>query len=116
MHRFAAILIGLVIATPVAAQDPMATDGDKYKVIFENEQVRVLDYKDQPGEKTHQHRHPAFVLYAMSAFKRKIQLPDGKILMREFKPGDVLWSDAQTHIGENVGTTPTHVVMVEMKK
>ncbi len=116
MHRFAAILLGLAIATPVAAQDPTATDGDKYKVIFENEHVRVLDYKDQPGEKTHQHRHPAFVLYSMSAFKRKIHLPDGKILMREFKPGDVLWSDAQTHIGENVGTTPTHVIMVEMKK
>ncbi len=116
MHRFAGPLIGLVLATPVAAQDPTATDGDKYKVIFENEQVRVLDYKDNPGEKTHQHHHPAFVLYAMGAFKRKIHLPDGKVLTREFKAGDVLWSDAQTHIGENVGTTPTHVIMVEMKK
>ena len=116
MHRFAGLLIGLVIVTPVAAQDPTATDGDKYKVIFENEQVRVLDYKDRPGDKTHQHRHPAFVLYAMGPFKRKIHHPDGKILMREFKAGDVLWSGAQTHIGENVGTTPTHVIMVEMKK
>ena len=35
--------------------------------------------------------------------------------MREFKVGDVLWSDAQTHIGENIGEAPTQVVMIEMK-
>jgi hypothetical protein len=97
------------------AQSPVQTDGDKYKVVLENAQVRVLEYKDQPGEKTHQHAHPAFVLYAVTAFKRKIHLPDGKVLMREFKPGDVMYSPEQTHIGENVGTTPTHVIMVELK-
>jgi hypothetical protein len=98
-----------------AAHDPIQTDGDKYKVLLENEHVRVLEYRDRPGEKTHEHRHPAFVLYALVPFKRKIVLPDGKALMREFKAGDVLYSDEQTHIGENVGATPTHVIMVEMK-
>lgn len=82
---------------------------------MENEQVRVLEYRDMPGEMTHQHRHPAFVLYAVGAFKRKIHLPDGKVLMREFKAGDVMYSPEQVHIGENVGTTPTHVIMVELK-
>jgi hypothetical protein len=77
--------------------------------------VRVLEYRDMPSEKTHQHHHPAFVLYALGPFKRRITLPDGKVLMREFEAGDILWSDAQTHIGENVGDTPTHVIMVEMK-
>jgi beta-alanine degradation protein BauB len=41
--------------------------------------------------------------------------PDGKVMMREFKAGDVMWSDAQTHIGENVGDTLAHVIMIEMK-
>jgi beta-alanine degradation protein BauB len=98
-----------------SAQDPIHTDGDKYKAKFENEKVRVLEYRDQPGEKTHLHRHSAFVLFALGPFKRRITLPDGKVLVREFKAGDVLWSDAQTHIGENIGETPTHVMMVEMK-
>ena len=44
------------------SQDAVQTDGDKYKTIFENDWVRVLDYRDTPGEKTHQHKHPAFVL------------------------------------------------------
>ena len=80
------------------------------------EGLRVLEYRDQPGAKTHQHRHPAFVLYALGPFKRKLTLPDGKTMMREFKAGDVLYSDQQTHIGENVGATPTHVIIVELKE
>ncbi len=105
----------LMTGSVVQAHDPAQTDGDKYKVKFENSRVRVLEYRDMPVQKTNEHRHPAFVLYAVSAFKRKITLPDGKVLMREFKAGDVMWSDDQTHIGENIGDSPTHVIMIEMK-
>ena len=114
LRRFE-ILLMLMFSVNTFAQDPTNTDGDKYKPIFENECVRVLEYKDLPGEKTNQHRHNAFVLYSLSAFQRSISLPDGKILKRQFKVGDVMWSDAQTHIGENTGQTPTHVILVEMK-
>jgi quercetin dioxygenase-like cupin family protein len=98
------------------AQDATQTDGDKYKTILENECVRVLEYRDEPGAKTHQHHHPAFVLYALSSFERTLTLPDGKVLRRKFKAGDVMWSEAQTHIGENVGKTATHVLITELKK
>ncbi|MBK7794742.1 MAG: hypothetical protein IPJ62_21010 [Betaproteobacteria bacterium] len=54
-----------LVSLTAFAQSPVDTDGDKYKVVMENEQVRVLEYRDLPGEKTHQHRHPAFVLYAV---------------------------------------------------
>ncbi len=101
---------------PVAlAQEATQTDGDKYKVVLENECVRVLEYRDQPGDKTQQHRHPAFVLYALSPFERTLTLPDGKVLRRQFKAGEVMWSEAQTHIGENVGQTATHVLITELK-
>lgn len=103
------------LAAHAWAQDAVHTDSDKYRAILENDCVRVLEYKDLPGEKTHPHRHPDFVLYALSAFKRTLTLPDGKVLRREFKTGDVMWSDAQTHTGENVGDTPTHVLLVELK-
>jgi quercetin dioxygenase-like cupin family protein len=105
----------MALGTVAHAQDPVQTDGDKYKVKIENHRVRVLEYRDQPGEKTHQHSHPAFVLVALSPFMRKITLPDGTAMVREFKAGDVFWSDAQTHVGENIGELPTHVLMIEMK-
>ena len=34
----------------------------------------------------------------------------------EFKAGDTMWSEEQTHIGDNIGDTPTHVIMIEVKK
>jgi uncharacterized RmlC-like cupin family protein len=96
--------------------DPIDTDPDKYKVILENDRVRVLEYHDTPGAKTTMHYHRAFVLYAMSNFTRKLTYEDGRMTTRDFKPGDVIWMEAQSHIGENVGKTNTEVVIVEIKQ
>lgn len=110
------LLVPLLAACPLAvAQDPVATDGDKYRVLLENTCVRVLEYRDRPGAKTRPHAHPAFVLYALTPFTRALSLADGSTSRREFDSGDVLYSPAQMHAGENVGTTPTHALLVEMK-
>jgi beta-alanine degradation protein BauB len=95
--------------------DPALTDGDKYAVILENEFVRVLRYHDEPGAKTHLHHHPHFVIYALNAFKRKLTMGDGKSMEREFKAGDVAFMPDQEHVGENIGSTPTEVLLVELK-
>lgn len=115
MRSLLALIVFASIPSFAAGQDSVLTDSGKYKVIFENDCVRVLDYRDRPGDRTNQHKHPAFVLYSLSAFKRSITLPDGKVLQRQFKEGDVMWSDSQTHVGTNTGDTPTHVILVEMK-
>lgn len=110
------IFLSLLAASlPLLAQDPAKTDGDKYKIRMENPCVRVLEYSDRPGEKTHQHDHPAFVLYALAPFKRVIHLPNGKNINRTFKTGEVIWSPAQTHVGENTGKRPSHALIVESK-
>ena len=107
--------IFVLACSTLGAQDPAVTDADKYKVILENEHTRVLDYKDHPGDKTTQHKHPDSVLYALSHFKRRLTFPDGKSVVREFKPGEVMFIPTQTHIGENIGKTDTHVLLVEFK-
>jgi hypothetical protein len=38
--------------------DPVVTNPDSYKVVFENDQVRVLEYNDKPGHLTTPHEHP----------------------------------------------------------
>lgn len=116
MKRILLIMCCILFAPAIRAQDPVRTDGDKYKVILENDRVRVLDFHDEPGQKTAQHHHPDFVLYVLSPFKRRLTLPDGKTITREFKAGDVIWSKAQTHIGENIGQTETHALIVELKQ
>ena len=111
------IMCGLLLfsALQVWADDAVKTDPDKYKVVLENERVRVLEYRDKPGQKTKMHTHPDFVLQALAPFKRKLTMSNGKTMTREFKAGEMLQSSPQTHIGENVGETPTHVLMIEMK-
>jgi beta-alanine degradation protein BauB len=96
------------------AGDPARTDPDKYQVVFENDRVRVLEYRDRPGDRTHPHRHPDCVMYTLSAFQRRLHGQSGTrdVVMT---PGGVHWLPAQTHAGENTGTTGTHVLFIELK-
>src|SRR5438132_4159653 len=55
------ILISLVavLCTTAHAQDPVKTSPQYYKVLLENDQVRVLEYRLKAGEKESVHLHPA---------------------------------------------------------
>lgn len=115
MIRHSLLAAMLCASVGASAQDAVQTDGDKYKVVLENAQVRVLEYRDLPGNMTHLHKHPEFVVVAMTPFRRQLHLPDGRTLTRDFKAGDVMYSAGQSHIGANVGSSPTHVLLIEMK-
>ncbi len=116
MKPMTKLLIVFAITTSFSySQDPIVTDGDKYKSIFENETVRVLEYTDKPGDLTTLHHHPDFVLYALDPFKRKLTFSNGKSIERDFKKGEVIYMKDQKHIGENIGKTNTHVIIVELK-
>lgn len=109
-----AALVGCAGA-PIHELGPTDTDPDKYKVVFENEHVRVLRYHDTPGTKTALHRHPDSFLYALGPFRRRLTFADGKTKEVELAAGGFLWVPAQSHIGENVGTTDCDVLLVEPK-
>jgi len=98
------------------AQDPVKVAPNIYKVLLENDRVRVLEFRLKPGEKDPMHSHPSMIVYFLSSFKLKFTLPDGKTTDAEGKPGGVLWSEAVTHAPENVGTTEAHVLVVELKE
>ena len=71
------------------SRDPVVTDGDKYKVVLENDRVRVLEYRDSPGGRISPHHHSDFVLCALSAFRRRFVLADGREVVRDVRPGEV---------------------------
>jgi quercetin dioxygenase-like cupin family protein len=99
----------------IVDQDPTTTNPELYKVIFENERVRVLEYKDKPGGRTTPHRHPDSVMYTLSSFRRRIAA-DGRQADVELQAGQVRWLGAQEHVGENIGDTDTHTIFVELKE
>ena len=99
----------------MTATDPTITDPDKYKVVFQNDRVRVLEYRDEPGQKTRPHTRPDSVVHTLSSFRRRFIGDEGQARDAALPQGQTLWLDAQTHSGENIGDTPTHVLFVELK-
>ncbi len=94
--------------------DPTATDPELYRVVFENDRVRVLEYQDTPGAVTHEHHHGDSVLVTLSDFRREITV-HGTARAVEMDAHEVHWLPAQDHVGHNVGDTATHVLFVELK-
>lgn len=95
--------------------DPTVTDPTLYKVIFENDRVRVLEYRDNPGDRTNVHRHPDSVMVTLSAFRRCVTAGDRSVEV-ELRAGEARWLGAQEHSGENIGDGVTHSVFIELKE
>ena len=95
--------------------DPVVTNPDAYRVVFENERVRVLEYQDVPGHRTSPHHHPDSVMVTLSSFRRRLS-SDGRDVEVEMPAGVARWLSAQQHHGENTGHTPTHTLFVELKE
>ena len=95
-------------------EDPVTTNPQHYRMIFENESVRVLDYRDEPGESTTPHVHPNSVMITLTDFQRRLSTGGGQRNV-DLASGQAFWLPAQRHTKENIGTTPTHTILVELK-
>lgn len=95
--------------------DPVVTNPDLYQVVMENDRVRVLEYRDRPGDRTTPHRHPDSVMITLSSFRRRLVAGDAQREV-EMTEGTTVWLAAQEHSGENVGDSETHVLFVELKE
>jgi len=95
--------------------DPVRTDPGLYRVLFENERVRVLEYRDRPGDATHPHTHPDSVMVTLTSFRRRLW-SGGKEVELELPAGQARWVGAQEHSGMNIGDSETHSIFVELKE
>ena len=112
-----AVSLALAIGAGMAmAQDLAKLSPEDVKVLLENDRVRVLEVRHQPGVKEPMHSHPAYISYFLDATKVKVTSPDGKVVVRDRKAGDIQFSEPTTHALENIGTTEQHVLVIELKK
>jgi quinol monooxygenase YgiN/quercetin dioxygenase-like cupin family protein len=105
----------LSLVSTSAAQDPLPLYPENYKVLQENDRVRVLDFRLKKDARESSHSHPAHVVYVVKGFKVRFTFPDGRTAIRETKAGDVLFSEAVTHATENIGGAEAHGILVELK-
>ncbi|TFC11132.1 cytoplasmic protein [Cryobacterium algoritolerans] len=99
----------------VPGDDPVQTNPSHYRVILENERVRVLEYLDSPGDKTTPHAHPDSVMFTLSSFSRRLSA-NGREVDVVLPAGEARWLAAQAHSGENTGDTETHTILFELKE
>ena len=122
MMQFAAafLLGGVTLALALDLQsaksnpkDPTVLAPGMYRVVLENEHLRVIDYRLKPGEKEPMHSHPkgVFVYYFTDAATRG-NIENGEPSGRHNKEGDVVWRDPVTHIAENIGHAEIHQLLV----
>ena len=86
-----------------------------YKVVLENDRVRVLEYRGAPGVKAEMHSHPDLVAVAIGGGKVKFTLGSGETAEAEMADGEAQFFGATDHRTENIGTTELHVVLIELK-
>jgi mannose-6-phosphate isomerase-like protein (cupin superfamily) len=96
--------------------DAVKVDPKHYKVLIDNDQVRVLRARYGPHEKSVMHEHPAAVAVFMTDGQSKFTMPDGTSRDVTMKAHDAIWEDATTHLPENTGDKPLEVIVIELKK
>jgi hypothetical protein len=100
------------------AQDAAKVMPRSYRVAFENDKIRVLDFVARPGMGVcgeGMHSHPAHLTIVLSDWQGRALAPDGTVSGRDKKIGDVFWAEAETHRVENTGKTVSRVMIVELK-
>jgi hypothetical protein len=111
-----------VLSSPIYAQQSAAptyqADPSVYKVIFEDQNFRVILSERKAGAKDKEHSHPVpGVGYYLTDCQTRLHTPDGKTREGGGKEG-VAHTIAQTpaHSAENFGTADCRELIIERKQ
>jgi quercetin dioxygenase-like cupin family protein len=106
------------LSHPAYAQaiDAVRVSPDRYRVLLDNPEVRVVEYVLQPGQRDEWHTHPAKASYVVTGGILRITLADGTSVLTEERQGTAQWMNTLgRHYATNVGRTPVRIVLVEVK-
>ncbi len=116
MRRVLFLVAVLCLAVATAkAQDPVKVAPKNFKVVFENDQVRVLRSTVGPHEKLAMHEHPASVVVSLTDGNGRSTLADNKTRDSRTKAGDGRWAAAEKHAYENLSDKAGEAILVELK-
>ena len=122
MRRFY-ILVFVLLATAfsrgdasvLSNQDAAKVNAKYINVKLDNARARVFESTLKPGDKEALHSHPASIIYVIEGGKVRNHAADGSVVEAELKTGDVQYREPLTHWAENIGTTTTRLIIVELK-
>jgi len=112
------LVTALLLAAPLggAAPDPLSESPKNYRVVLENESVRVLEHFAPAGASEPRHHHPCRVVYSLAAYRLRIERGDGVTNQDDRTPRTAWWRPAEDHSVTNLGTTTAKELIVELKQ
>ncbi|MEK6550954.1 MAG: hypothetical protein AABZ50_04865 [Pseudomonadota bacterium] len=103
----------------IAANAPLSHEAEPgvYKVVAEDEYLRVVVGTWKPGQRDKFHSHPIFVAYSLTDCHRRLYKPDGTFDEKQLKAGSTrVFKAVGSHSFENVGKMECKNLLVERKK
>lgn len=100
----------------ITREDPVRTSPENYKVVLENDRVRVIELTLRPGDTIPMHDHPDVVAYAITDVENVWGFPDGSEKDVVLKKGQAIWSEPFSHSAVNTGDVEEKILIVELKK
>jgi quercetin dioxygenase-like cupin family protein len=121
MRLIVSALAAILLAQPAPARsqdiDPVSVSPDKYKILLENDHVRVVEYAINPGDSDKPHTHPPKVSYVAAGGKLRINPGDAPSFISDDATGEVSFRGVTPgHFVTNIGTTPVKIVLFEIKR
>ena len=112
-------LLAALGVTPAAlAQDAPTAAPRSFRVVLENDRVRVLEFKSRPGFGVcgeGMHSHPDHVTVSLTGAKLKVATPGGRATFEDIPAGTVFFAPAEIHSAEIIGGLGTRSYIVELK-
>jgi beta-alanine degradation protein BauB len=97
------------------AQDVLTVAPNVFKLVMENNRIRVIEATFRPGEKVAEHSHPDHMIYMLSPGTLVIKPPGRTAYEMTFNSGEAVYLAAQTRAAENDGERTVRVLIVELK-
>jgi beta-alanine degradation protein BauB len=98
-----------------AIDDIVEISPNIHKVIFENDQIRMLKVTVKPGDKVPMHTNPENINYVLRSGTLRLINPDGSAQDIDVAEGQVLPAPVGSHAVENIGATEVQTICVELK-
>ena len=96
---------------------PEEVSPDVYKVLLDNDEVKVTEVTFKPGQGDEMHQHGVMSIYGIKGGKLQNTSPDGTVREMEVADGFVGHRNTvTTHQMKNIGDTTVKVILVEHKK
>jgi quercetin dioxygenase-like cupin family protein len=96
--------------------DPLKTATEHYRLLFEDEHVRVLEMSLPAGQIDNEHSHPEETVIFLQGGRVRVHLPDGGTAELDLPDGHIMWHESWTHRVENIGSKDIRAFIVEDKR